>query len=241
MHELADDMQRKLAASAGLVPRNDYDDLTTLRSLDGREVGGVRVYKGSKIEKLVVARMSMGPGVDFTYVHALPRAEFNIPRFIYSTTVMGPKVVFDVDLYPAIDLASAPEYFKNSYGALGDIYNSARSAEHFSWTPSEIPWVRASCSPYYFMSFVATEHKGAVVGLLRAYFDQWLRIWEQQQPLDASLVAAIEQRRTNIFAALIAGDPHRARLETVLGASSTLRLAHALLRGPDEVADKEGT
>jgi len=226
---LADQIYRKVADHTPLTPLAEYDDLKTIAALDGREVGQFRAFTGDKIEKFSIAEISFAPGMDYTNASLRSTVRYNIPHFACNYMEMKDGIQFDVDLYPAVDLALRQDYIDKYYEQLTDIYLQTRNASHFAWKLSDHAWTRVRSSPYFFMSSAAIKHKDDVCNLLHAYLDVELNILTEEQAVSDEESAQIEYRMNYLRKVLLEREPERQMVEKVLGKELTQRFAEAMV------------
>ena len=228
MWKLADELLSKLGECCELKRRTDFSDIETIRGLDGGEVGSFRAFGGGKIEKVAIARLSLGPTAEYHYIRVIPPPRYRTPQFVYEGMTIGRSTSFSVDLYPAVDLSVHPNYFGRYHHLLDPVYARACEADGFSWRPSRIAWVRAIASPYFFMS--TTEDQAAAHDLASAYLTAWLEFQASEEPVGPDLEASIRRRRDSVVDGLLAWDRDGERLVQVMGKPLFTRVFDAMLR-----------
>ena len=149
--KLADQIYRKVADHISLTPLAEFDDLQTIVTPDGRQVGRLRAFTGDKIEKFSIAELSFAPGMDYTNASLRATVRYNIPHFACNYMEMKDTFHFDVDLYPSVDLAVRQDYIDKYYEQLTDAYLEARNAPHFAWKLSDHSWTRVRSSPVFLL------------------------------------------------------------------------------------------
>lgn len=227
--KLSDQVYNKIVERIPLTPLTEYDDLKTILTPDGREVGRLRAFKADKIEKLSIAELSFGPGMDYTNISLRATVRYNIPHFGCNYMEMKDNLHFDVDLYPALDLAVRQDYIDKYYEQLADAYLQARNAPHFAWKLSDHSWVRVRSSPYFFWSDTDIEHKGDAHKLIHAYLDVELQALAEEQEVPDDQAAQIEHRADYLRNVMLEREPERQMVEKVLGKEMTQRLAEAMV------------
>ena len=229
--KISDQIYGKVANKIQLSPLPEFDDLKTIVTPDGREVGSFRAYAGEKIEKFSIAEFSLMPGMDYTNASIKPCSNYNIPRYSFNCMVMTEqkKIQFDVDLYPAVDLAIRQDYIDRYYELLTDLYLQEKKASYFDWKVSDRSWVRVSTSPYFFMSDAVISDEDKVQGLMHSYTDIWLKIWEEEEEVSRKEAKQIEVRRDWVIRMMLEREPERQMLEKVFGKELTARMAEAMV------------
>jgi len=218
----------KISKEANLKPSPEFEALKTVHALDGREVGGIQVFTGEKIEKMVIAEMSLAPGMSYTLISIKPTVQYNVPRFGANYMEMPEKIQFDVDLYPAVDLVLYPEYLDKYYENLKDIYASEKKASYFEWKLSDHSWMRAMTSPYYFMSGTNRENEDKVHTLIYVYADAWMIMWKEAGPVLEEASKEIQHRRDIALKTLLEREPERHLLENIFGKELTDKIGMAM-------------
>ncbi len=226
---LADQIYDKVAAQIPLEPLAEFDDLKTIITPDGREVGTFRAFAGDKIEKFSLAEFSLAPGMDYTNSSLKPTSRYNIPRFSFNYMETPDKIMFDVDLYPAVDLAPRQDYIDKYYEQLTDIYLQEKKAPYFSWELSDRSWVRVSASPYFFKSTADVSDKDKVYNLIHAYLDVALQICAGEQEVSDEEAQHMQHRINYIQKILLEREPERHMLEKAFGKELTERLGNAMV------------
>lgn len=226
---LAQQIERKVAASIELQPMSEFDDLQTIVTPDGREVGHFRAFRSPKLEKFTLAEFSLAPGMNYTNASLKPSPRFNIPRFACNYMETPDVIMFDVDLYPSIDLALRQDYIDAYYEQLTDLYLREKKAPHFSWELSDRSWVRVSASPYFFKSTAALAERDKVYSLIHAYLDVALKIIAAEQEVSAEEAAHMQARGAYIQKILLEREPERHMLEKAFGTELTERLGTAMV------------
>ena len=226
---LADQVYRKVAERMPLAPLEGFDDIKTIITPDGREVGTFKAFKSDKVQKFSMARFSLAPGMNYTNATLKPTYDYNIPRFSFNYMAMGDKIQFDVDLYPAVDLVIRQDYIDKYYELLTDRYLNAKKDPCFDWKVSDRSWVRVSASPYFFMSAAGMDCADKVHNLIFSYLDVALKIFDEEEKVSPEETKQIEYRTQYIIRMLIEREPERHLLEKAFGKELTERLAHAMV------------
>ena len=229
--KLSDQVYKKVSEKMQLTPLSEFDDLKTIITPNGREVGTFRVYSSDKIEKFSIAEFSLMPGMNYTNASLKPKTTYNIPSFSFNYMVMTEqkKIQFDVDLYPAVDLAIRQDYIDRYYERLTDIYLKEKNAPYFDWKVSDRSWVRVSSSPYFFMSATDMANEDKVHHLIHAYLDVALMICEDEQKVPEEEAKKIAYRKNYIIRMLLEREPERHLLEKAFGKDLTKRLGEAMV------------
>ena len=229
--KLSNQIYKKVSEKIHLTPMNEFEDLKTIVTPNGREVGTFSAYSGDKIDKVSIAEFSLMPGMDYINASLKPSPNYNIPRFSCNYMVMAQqnKIQFDVDLYPAVDLAIRQDYIDKYYEMLTDIYLKEKKAPCFEWKVSDRSWVRVSTSPYFFMSATDIANEDKVHSLIHAYLDVALKIFEEEDEVPDEEAKQIAYRTDYITGMLLEREPERHLLEKAFGKQLTERLGQAMV------------
>jgi hypothetical protein len=206
--KISDQIYGKVSKKIQLSPLPEFDDLKTIVTPDGRKVGSFRAYTGEKIEKFSIAEFSLMPGMDYTNASIKPRSNYNIPRYSFNCMVMTEqkKIQFDVDLYPAVDLAIRQDYIDRYYELLTDLYLKEKKASYFDWKVSD------------------RSHN-----LIHAYLNVALKICEEEREVSAEEAKKIADRTDYLTKILLEREPERHLLEKAFGQELTERLGKAMV------------
>lgn len=161
-----------------LIEDSQYSDLNTITTLDGSVIGSIHVFKGKRLEKMVISEFFTGPGMPASLVVIKPELSYDVPRFGSDFSQRGERLHLDMDLFPHKDLASDHNYFQHYYSPLEITYLAA-CKKYQSRQPSGL-WLRNYISPYFFMAEADTKQQPELQNLGLEYANNWLSIWAAQ-------------------------------------------------------------
>ncbi len=229
--KLSKECFRRISEKIELSEIEEFSDLETIRTLEGKEVGTLKAYSSEKIEKISFAEFMPMEGMEYVNVTIKPKRNYNIPLYSFNYNIMGEpkKIQFDVDLYPATDLAIRQDYIDKYYEALTETYLREKKASCFNWRISNRSWVRATASPYFFMSATAMENEEKVHSLFYEYLDAELKIIGDEKPVSEEEAKQIEYRRDYMVKIMFEREPERKWLEKTFGNDVADKLARAMV------------
>ncbi|MCP4715513.1 MAG: hypothetical protein GY868_10375 [Deltaproteobacteria bacterium] len=219
----------KVSACISLKPVPEFEELATVKAIDGRKVGSVSVYQGDKIERYTFTDLSLAPGMNYFSITIRPTSMYNIPKLGINYMQTPDQIQFDVDLYPAVDLVPRQEYVDKYYDLLKETFLQAKSAPYFSWRVSDHSWMRVNASPYFFMSRTDIAHKDLVDLLVQAYLDVWLKIHAEAQAVSEEEARLIASRRSWLDRWLREREPDRHVIVKIFGEELTNKMSDAMI------------
>ncbi|RMF93323.1 MAG: hypothetical protein D6734_10340 [Candidatus Schekmanbacteria bacterium] len=229
--ELTKEIFKRISEKIELVEIEEFKDLERIYTLEGEEVGSLKAYESEKIEKVSFAEFMPMKGMEYINVTIKPRPNFNIPMYSFNYNVMAEqkKIQFDVDLYPAVDLAIRQDYIDKYYEPLTEIYLKEKNASYFNWRLSNRSWVRATASPYFFMSATDLENEEKVWSLFYKYLDAEMKIIEEEKAVSDEEAKQIAYRRSYMIKIMFEREPERKWLEKTFGKEVADKLARAMV------------
>lgn len=217
----------RVSAPLELAIDSSYDDLEDIQTLEGQSIGQVRVYRGKRLQKLVVSEFVTGPGMVASLVVIKPDYHFDVPRFGSDFSMMGEKLHLDTDLFPHRDLAMGINYMQQYYAPLENGYLQA-SKDYGSVSPNGL-WLRNFVSPYFFMADAEPTEQDALQKLALQYLNCWINIWQQQTTAVSDTLHKHIVERADIFEKLsLQHNPVKALFNSILGEPLTARILKTL-------------
>lgn len=229
--ELSREAFKRISEKIELHEIEEFNDLEKICTLEGKEVGTLKAYTSEKIEKISFAEFMPMKGMEYINVTIKPKRSYNIPLYSFNYNIMGKpkKIQFDVDLYPAVDLSIRQDYIDKYYEALTETYLKEKKASYFNWRISNRSWVRATASPYFFMSATDLKNEGKVFRLFYEYLDVELKIIDNEQPQNDEVAKQIAYRRDYMVKIMFQREPERKWLEKTFGSDVADKLARAMV------------
>ena len=229
--KLSKEMFRRISEKIELKEIEEFSDLEKICTLEGKEVGTLKAYSSQKIEKISFAEFMPMKGMEYINVTIKPKRNYNIPLYSFNYNIMGEpkKIQFDVDLYPAVDLAIRQDYIDKYYEVLTETYLKEKKSSYYDWRISNRSWVRATASPYFFMSATALENEEKVCDLFYKYLDVELKIIEDEQPVSDEEAKQIAYRRDYMVKIMFEREPERKWLEKTFCSDVADKLAKAMV------------
>jgi len=90
--------------------------------------------------------------------------------------------------------------------------------------------MRAFCSPFFLNVFKAPlEQLPQLDAIANRYFDEWLKIFQAAETVDAVAAADRQRRRTHMSDTVIALDPDRHMIVQVYGEDTTCAIEQAVM------------
>ncbi len=205
----------------------EYQDLHTINTLKGDAIGSVHVFRGLRLDKMVVSEFITGPGMVASLVVIKPEYQYDVPRFGSDFSIMNKKLHLDLDLFPHKDLAADSDYFEQDFAPLEPTYLQA--CEQFPTMAPRGLWLRNFISPYFFMTDADTTDPVPLEDLTITYLKTWLTIWEKQEkPVTDVKRQHIIQRAEHFERLSMQHNPVKNLFSQILGEDLALRSLSAL-------------
>jgi len=218
----------KISKKINLTPIEKFKELEVLKSLDGREIGSFKAWRGEKLEKFSITEISVAPGMGYTNISLRAESKYSIGTIGVNYMAMPEVIQWDVDLYPPVDLVTHQILIDKYYDQLKDIYQGSKNSPDFKWRLSDHSWMRARTSPYFFMSATPKTAEAKIHGIIHAYCDVWLKMWEGEKEVTPEKAKDIAYRRKCMVEVLLEKEPERHILEKIFGKEMTRRLGEAM-------------
>jgi len=174
-----------------------FDDLEQVKLLSGEDGGGLKIYTGDKINRVVLVDFKLGGGVPIPHHENRPSVGAEIfqiaPDFNYKLPIFGINSVimkdgtyyFDTDFSFGFDLVRDYDFVAKYIEPIQELYAKFSLHPDFKIIPlSEMTtWVRTYISPLFITAITTVDKVQTVVDLASEYIDLWAKMHQDATPV----------------------------------------------------------
>jgi hypothetical protein len=201
---------KKLSKEMNLQRVPGFEDIESVKLASGEEGGGIKVYKGEKIDKLVL--------VDFKFEKGVPIPSYEnrtgigaelfviIPDFSYKMPMWGINSVilkdgtytFDTDFSFGFDLVMDYEFTMKYLDPFNEIYKKFSNHKDLKrvFLDKTTTWVRTYISPVFIIAETRVEKVDTVYELCSEFIKLWIKICKEAEKKDQAFRES-QQKRIN--------------------------------------------
>lgn len=172
------------------------DDLERIKLLNGGDGGGITMYRGDKINRVVLVDFKLGDGVPIPHhenrlstgaeiFQIAPDFSYKLPIFGINSVIMKDGVYyFDTDFSFGFDLVRDYDFVAKFIEPFQDAYVKYSLHPDFKIVPlaEMTPWVRTYISPLFITAVTAVEKVQTVYDLASELIGLWLRMYREAEP-----------------------------------------------------------
>jgi hypothetical protein len=206
-----------------------FPELADIKNLQGESTGYVRVYRAEKLIKATHLSINVAPGARYFNIQIVPEAQYDVPRYSLEgmLTVQGSQV--SMDMFPDVDTFMNIQAVLQQMSGVNQVFEEAKQTD-IDFRPSRQPHMRAFCSPFFLNVFRAAEEQLPELDrIANCYLDEWQKIFDGAEKVDAAAAADRAARRTHMSDAVIALDPDRQMIVQVYGEEITHAIEQAVM------------
>jgi len=219
----------RLTAELGAVRTDDFPQLRDIRNLAGASTGFVHVYTAPRLLRATHLSVTVAPGARYFNIHLVPEPQYNVPRYALEGMVTSRGSQVSMDLYPDVDVFMQIKPLLEQMQGVRAVFDAARQTD-IDFRPSRLPHMRAFCSPFFLNVFKATgEQLPQLDVFANRYFDEWQKIFNKAEVVDAAAAADRQRRRTHMSDTVIALDPDRQMIVQVYGEDVSFAIEQAVM------------
>ncbi len=174
-----------------------FEELEQVKLLNGYDGGGLKIYKGDKINRVVLVDFKLGDGVPIPHHENRPSVGAEIfqiaPDFNYKLPIFGINSVimkdgvyyFDTDFSFGFDLVQDYDFVARFIEPLQDIYTKFSLHPDFKIIPlSEMTtWVRTYISPLFITAITTVDKVQTVFDLASEFIRLWVKMHKEAEPV----------------------------------------------------------
>jgi len=224
------EVENKLVNALGAKPMAKYSALLDLKNTRGESTGYVRAYEAPRMAKLACLSINIMPGMRYFNIHAIPDHHYEVPRFNFEGMLTTKTSQVSMDLYPDMDVIMNFDYINRHYQGVAKVYEKAKKHSTIKPEASRLPHMRALCSPYFLLANgVEGENIFDMQTWALAYLDEWLKIYNAVEQLDAAGASHRLERRLHVARTIIENDPDRDKVVSTYGEETTQAIEEAAM------------
>ncbi len=174
-----------------------FEDLEQVKLLNGDAGGGLKIYTGDKINRVVMVDFKLGEGVPIPHHENRPSVGAEIfqiaPDFNYKLPIFGINSVimkdgtyyFDTDFSFGFDLVRDYDFVAKYIEPIQDMYTKFSLHPDFKIIPlSEMTtWVRTYISPLFITAITTVDKVQTVFDLASEYINLWAKMHTEAAPV----------------------------------------------------------
>lgn len=219
----------RIVRALDLKPAEEFSDIAELQTQQGAPGGHVRIYRAPGIEKVVDMSMELVAGMRYFFVHIVPDASLDAPRYVFDSVVTVQGTRASIDLYPDFDMTSDIDCLTRKFAGLNRIYDAAIDDTEIVFSPSRLAHIRAVCSPFFLGVFSAQHFLLPKLEVYaQRYFDEWRNLFSQAKSISAAKTQQKRARREVITEAIVGGDYMRRTVSDIYGHEIARKVEQAL-------------
>jgi hypothetical protein len=193
-----------------------FDDLETVKLLSGEEGGGIKIYKGEKIDKVTLVDFAFGEGVPIPHYdnelsvgaeifQILPDLRYKLPIWGINSIIMKDGAYhFDTDFTFGFDLVTDYEFTMKHLDPFDETYK--KFCRHTDlkrvFLGETTTWVRAYISPVFVIAKTRVEKVATVFELCSEFIKCWAAMYKEAERRDESFKKEQFARITSQYAGM---------------------------------------
>jgi len=193
-----------------------FEDLEHVKLLNGEEGGGIKIYKGDKIEKVTLVDFQYKTGVPIPHYdnalsigaevfQILPDLSFKIPVWgINSIILKNGKYHFDTDFSFGFDLVMDYEFTMKYLDPFNSIYKKFCTHPDLKRVNLDetTTWVRTYISPIFIIAETTVKKVNMVYELCSEFIRLWVKIWREAEKRDEAFKQTQKKRLFSQYAGM---------------------------------------
>jgi len=174
------------------------DEIESVKLLSGEEDGGIKIYKGEKIDKVTLVDFKFGGGVPIPHhgnalsigaeiFQILPDLSCKLPIWGINSVIMKDGLYhFDTDFTFGFDLVMDYEFTMKYLEPFNEIYKKFWNHKDFErvFMDETTTWVRTYISPVFVMVKTRIEKVSTVYELCYEFIKCWLTMYKEAEKKD---------------------------------------------------------
>jgi len=174
------------------------DDIERIKLPSGEEGGGIKIYKGEKIDKVTLVDFKFGEGVPIPHhgnalsvgaeiFQILPDLSYKLPIWGINSVIMNDGTYhFDTDFTFGFDLVMDYEFTMKYLDPFNEVYKKFWNHKDFQrvFLDETTTWVRTYISPVFVMVKTRIEKISVVHELCSEFIKCWLAMYKEAEKRD---------------------------------------------------------
>jgi hypothetical protein len=219
-----------------------FEDLENVKLLNGEEGGGIKVYKGDRIDKVTLVDFRFKGGVPIPHYdnaigvgaevfQILPDLSYKVPIWgINSIILKNGEYHFDTDFSFGFDLVMDYPFTMKYLEPFNEVYKKFSIHPNFKRVTLDktTTWVRAYISPVFIIAETTVDKVDTVYDLCAEFIKLWVRIWKEADKKDEVFKQAQKKRIFSQYAGMKDTDRMGKVLKQIYGEETFMKFFRAM-------------
>jgi hypothetical protein len=219
-----------------------FEDLENVKLANGEEGGGIKIYKGNKIEKVTLVDFefergapiphydnAMGVGAEVFQI--LPDLSYKVPIWgVNSIILKNGEYHFDTDFSFGFDLVMDYEFTMKYLDPFNEVYKKFSKHPNLKRVTLDetTTWVRTYISPVFIIAETTVDKVNTVYELCSEFIKLWVNIWREAEKRDEAYKQAQKKRIISQYAGMKDTDRMGKVLRQIYGEETFLKFFRAM-------------
>jgi hypothetical protein len=218
------------------------EDLENVRLLNGEEGGGIKIYRGERIDKVTLVDFHFKRGAPIPHYdnaiavgaevfQILPDLSCKVPIWgINSIILENGEYHFDTDFSFGFDLVMDYEFTMKYLEPFNEVYKKFCRHPDFKRVTLDktTTWVRAYISPVFIIAEATVDKVATVYDLCAEFIKLWVRIWKEAEKRDEVFKQAQKKRIFSQYAGMKDTDRMGKVLKQIYGEETFMKFFKAM-------------
>jgi hypothetical protein len=220
-----------------------FEDIENVKLASGVEGGGIKLYKGEKINKVTLVDFKFEEGAPIPYeedqigigaelFQIIPDFSYKIPVWGINSVIMKDGTyTFDTDFSFGFDLVMDYEFTMKYLEPFSEIYKKFTSHKDLTrvFLDTTTTWVRAYISPAFIIAKTRIENADTVYDLCSELIKVWVKIWKEAEKKDDDFKQSQQRRIQSQYAGMKDSDRMAKVLQDIYGRETFSKFFKAMV------------
>jgi hypothetical protein len=219
-----------------------FEDLEQVKLANGEKGGGIKIYKGDRIDKVTL--------VDFQFKSGVPIPHYDnaigvgaevfqiLPDFSYKVPIWGINSIifkdgnyyFDTDFSFGFDLVMDYEFTMKYLNPFNEVYKKFSGHPNFKRVTLDetTTWVRTYISPVFIIAETTVDKVDTVYELCAEFIKLWVKIWREAEKSDEAFKQSQKKRIFSQYAGMKNTDRMGKVLKQIYGEETFMKFFKAM-------------
>jgi len=219
-----------------------FGDLEKVKLLNGEDGGGIKLYRGERIDKATLVDFTFRSGVAIPHYNnaaavgaevfqILPDLSYKVPIWgINSIILKNGEYHFDTDFSFGFDLVMDYEFTMKYLEPFNEVYKRFCGHPDFQRVTLDktTTWVRSYISPVFIIAETTVDKVNTVYDLCAEFIRLWVRIWKEAEKKDDTFKQAQKKRIFSQYAGMKETDRMGKVLKQIYGEETFMKFFKAM-------------
>lgn len=219
-----------------------FEDLENVKLLNGEEGGGIKIYRGDRIDKVTLVDFRFKSGAPIPHYdnaiavgaevfQILPDLSCKVPIWgINSIILKNGEYHFDTDFSFGFDLVMDYEFTMKYLEPFNEVYKKfCRHPDLKRVTlDNTTTWVRTYISPVFIIAETTVDKVDTVYDLCAEFIRLWVRIWKEAEKRDEAFKQTQKRRIFSQYAGMKDTDRMGKVLKQIYGEETFIKFFRAM-------------